>query len=348
MRISVVLFALYVVLGTTLASAQTVILRHVPPGSTLELVIDGTQAGTAKAEAGGNATVTTRSVDGQMDVNVWLDTCDDVYRVILARPGATLIPAGGCRRAQIAGLYLLQRVTSMVIDSGNTGSLLVRQGRAYNAWLTDPRPQVARAGEQTETQTTTAGASEPLPPLTGLTLFGLAGLGTTMNFEEQACGRLDCTRTAPIQFGGGVAWWFNDFVGAEGRYGYLGEVTIAGKESGYEFSTTREGSFLAVSGRAGFRKGKFRPFGRAGMSLAKATVATTQTVGDSRQIMDMRGRGWAPVFGGGLELWLTPRLGLLFDGQYLGLKGKDERDSGIDVLDDKLLTAQAGVTFRFP
>ena len=53
-----------------------------------------------------------------------------------------------------------------------------------------------------------------------------------------------------------------------------------------------------------------------------------------------------PVFGAGLEIWLTPRLGLLFDGQYLGLKGKDERDSGIDVLDDKLLTAQAGVTIR--
>jgi hypothetical protein len=84
------------------------------------------------------------------------------------------------------------------------------------------------------------------------------------------------------------------------------------------------------------------------MSLARATVTTTQTVGDSTQVMDMRGRGWAPVFGGGLEFWLTPRLGLLFDGQYLGLKGKDERDSGIEVLDDKLFTAQAGVTIRFP
>jgi hypothetical protein len=350
MRISVVLFVLYAVLGATLASAQTVILRHTLPGSTLELVVDAKEAGTAKADAGGTATVTTSSVDGQLDANVWVDTCDDDHRVILARPGASLPPAGACRRTQIAGLYLLQRITSMVIDTSNTGSLLIRQGRAYDAWLTDPRPQVARAGAQTDTRSGSAPAvaSEPLPPLTGLTVFGMAGLGTAMDFESKSCGTLDCTRESPIQYGGGVGWWFNDFFGVEGRYGYLGKLTVAAVESGYDFSTTREGGVLAVSGRAGFRKGRFRPFGRAGMSLSRATVTTTQTVGESTQTMDMRGRGWAPVFGGGLEIWLKPRLGLYVDGQYLRLKGKDERDSGIDVLDDKLLTAQAGVTFRLP
>jgi hypothetical protein len=342
-RSSVVLFALYVVLGTSIASAQTVILRHVLPGSALELVVNATQAGTAKADAAGNAIVTTNSLDREMEGNVWLDTCDDVHRVILVRPGAPLIPAGGCRRTQIAGLYLLQRITSIVIDSSNTGSLLIRQGRAYDAWLVDARPQVAKAGEGKETQT--AGASEPLPPVAALTAFGVAGLGTTMHFEEQSCGTLDCTRTSPIQYGAGVGYWFNDFFGVEGRYGYLGKLTVAAKETGYEFSTTREGSFVALAGRAGLRKGRFRPFGRAGLSLDRATVTTTQTVGESTQIIQMRARGWAPVYGGGLEIWLKPRLGLYFDGQYVGLKGKDEHDSGIEV-DDKLLTAQAGVTIR--
>ena len=156
-RSSVVVLALYVVLGTTLASAQTVFLRHALPGSTLELVLDAQPAGTAKADAGGTATVTTKGVDGQIDVNVWLDTCDDDHRVILAKPGAPLVPAGGCRRTQIGGLYLLQRITSMVIDTGNTGPLLIRQGRAYDVWLTDPRPQVAKAVEERETRT--AGAA---------------------------------------------------------------------------------------------------------------------------------------------------------------------------------------------
>ena len=340
-RSSVVLFALYVVLGTSIASAQTVILRHVLPGSALELVVNATQAGTAKADAAGNAIVTTNSLDREMEGNVWLDTCDDVHRVILVRPGAPLIPAGGCRRTQIAGLYLLQRITSIVIDTSNTASLLIRQGRAYDAWLTDARPQVAKAGDGKETQTPRA--SEP--PLTGVALFGVAGLGTTRDFESQSCGTLACTRNSPIQYGGGVGWWFNDFFGAEGRYGYLGKLTVDAKESGYDFSTTREGGYLAFAGRAGFRKGRFRPFGRAGMSLSRATVTTTQTVDDSKQTFEMRARGWAPVYGAGLEVWLKPRFGLYFDGQYLGLKGKDERDSGIEA-DDRLLTAQVGVTFR--
>jgi hypothetical protein len=345
-RRSVVLVALYLVLGTTLASAQTVILRHVPPGSTLELVVDAKEAGTAKANAGGNATVTANSVSGQMDANVWLDTCDDTYRVFLVRPGAALAPAGACRRNQIAGLYLLQRITSIVIDSSNTGSLLIRQGRAYNEWLTDPRPQLARAGVGTE-----AGAaedsSEPLPPLTGLTLFGGAGLGTSLDFESQSCGTLDCTRESPLQYGGGIGWWFNDFFGVEGRYGYLGKLTVAANPASYQFSTTREGGFLAFGGRAGFRKGRFRPFGRAGLNLNRSTVTTRETVGESTQTFAMRTRGWAPVFGGGVEIWLSPRLGLYVDGQHLGLKGKDDRDSGIEV-DDTLLTAQAGLTIRFP
>jgi hypothetical protein len=316
-------------------------------------VLDAQPAGTAKADAGGTATVPTKSVDGQIDVNVWLDTCDDTHRVILVRPGAPLIPAGGCRRTQIGGLYLLQRVTSMVIDTGNTGSLLIRQGRAYDVWLTDPRPQVAKAVQETEARTAVGApvapsvSSEPLPPLTGLTVFGAAGLGTALHFQSQSCGTFDCTRDAPIQYGGGIGWWFNDFFGVEGRYGYLGKLTVAAKESGFEFSSTREGGFLAFAGRAGFRKGPFRPFGRAGLSLARATVTTTQTVGESTQTLAMRTRGWAPVFGAGVEIWLSPRLGLDLDGLHLGLKGEDERDSGIAV-DDTLLTAQVGLTIRIP
>jgi hypothetical protein len=59
----------------------------------------------------------------------------------------------------------------------------------------------------------------------------------------------------------------------------------------------------------------------------------------------VRARGWAPVFGGGLEVWLSPRFGLFVDAQRLGLKGKDEKGSAIEV-DDTLLTAQAGLTVR--
>ena len=345
-RSSVVAWALFMVLGTTLASAQTVVLRHAVPGSTLELV------GAAKADAGGTATVTTKSIEGQMDGNIWLETCDDDHRVILAKPGAA-IPTTGCRRAQIGGLYLLQRVTSLVIDTSTTSSLLIRQGPPYNTWLTDARPQVAKAASEPDTRTggassattNSSAASAPLFPLSGPTVFGGAGLGKTLHFGEQACGSVTCEWDEPIQYGGGVAWWFNDFFGAEGRYGYLGKLKVTANETGYQFSTTRESGFLSVAGRAGFRKGRFRPFGRAGMSLGRATVTTIETIGENTETLAMRARGWAPVYGGGVEVWLSPRLGVFADAQRLGLKGKDERDSGIE-LNDTLLTAQAGLTLR--
>jgi len=331
-----------VVLGATFASAQTVILRHMLPGSTLELMLDAKQAATAKADAGGTATVTTKNVDSrsQIDVNIWLETCDDVYRVILATPGAPM-PAGGCRRSQIGGVYVVQRKTSIVIDASNASSLLIRPGPAYSSWLTDARPDVSKPVKEAESPV----ASKPQSPLTGPIAFGGVGLGTALHFDEQACGTVTCSWNVPIQFGGGVGWWFNDFFGVEGRYGYLGTLTATANESDFQFSTTREAGFLSVAGRAGLRKGRFRPFGRAGMSLDRTTQTTTQTMGDSTETLAVRARGWAPVFGGGLEVWLSPRLGLFADAQRLGFKSKDERDSPIDI-NDTLFTAQAGVTVR--
>jgi len=340
-RSSVVMFVLYGVLGTTPASAQTVVLRHIAPGSTLELVVDGNPAVTAKADAGGNATATAaKSGDSrsQTDANIWLETCDDLYRVILAAPRAP-IATSGCRGTQIGGLYLVQSKTSIVIDANSSSSLLIRQGPAYSAWLTDPRP-VAGASA-------TSAAREEQPPLTGPVAFGGVGLGTALHFDEQSCGNVTCSWDTPLQFGGGIGWWVNDFFGAEGRYGYLGKLTATADQSDLKFSTTREAGFLSLAGRAGFRKGRFRPFGYGGMSFDRATVTTTQTTGEGTQTLAMRARGWAPVFGAGVEVWLSPRFGIYADGQRLGLKGKDEHDSPLE-LDDTQLTVLAGLTVRLP
>lgn len=344
-------FALHVAIGTTLASAQTVIVRHATPGSTVELVLDGTPAGTAMADSEGTATVVaTNKVDMPRDVNVWVDTCGDALRVMLARPGAQLIDAGACRRVQIAGLYVMQRITSFVIDTRSTSSLLLRQGPAPEEWLRDPRPAIAEA------------AAEPLPPLTGLTLFGAAGRSATMNFRSQSCGGVtSCSGNAPIPYSGGVGWWFNDFVAAEAQYIYLGKQTAGASDEAFQFTTTREGGALAFTGRAGFRAGRLRPFGRAGMSLHRATLTTTQTLNDTAvviddvtqtvpggtQILQMRTRGWAPVYGGGLEVWLAPFAGIYGEVQRIGLKGTDDRGSGIRI-EDAAITVQAGFTIRLP
>jgi hypothetical protein len=351
LRSLVVLFLFHLAIGATLASAQTVFVRHVTPGSTVELVLDAMQVGTAKANTEGLAAVmATGKVDVPMDANVWVDACGDAHRVILARPGAQPPAEPACRRTQIAGLYLVQRVTSIVIDARATSSLLLRQGRAPDVWLRDPPPAEAQA------------SAEPLPPLTGLTLFGAAGLSTSLNFTSQSCGEVtSCSGKAPIQLSGGVAWWFNDFVGAEARYSYLGDEKVEASDDAFRFTTTREGGVVAFTGRAGVRTGRFRPFGRAGMGLHRATLTTTQTLNDTTvvindveqtvsggtQILQMRTQGWAPVYGGGVEVWLSPIVGIYGEVQRVGLKGKDDRGADIEV-DDAVITAQVGFIVRLP
>lgn len=348
-RSLVVSFTLHVVLGAAVASAQTVILRHVRPGSTVDLVLDATLVGTAKADSEGTATVAPTTVEVPLDVNVWIDTCDDAHRVILARRAAQLIAAGACQRTQIAGLYFLQRVTSIVIDANATASLLIRQGQAPNTWLRDPPPVLAQT------------PAEPLPPLTGLTLFGAVGRNATLNFESQSCGDVtSCSDKAPTPYSGGLAWWFNDFIGAEARYGTLREHAD-GSSDAFRFTSIRDGGFLAFTGRGGFRLGRVRPFGRGGVSLHRATLTTTQTLNDrtivtdgetqtvpgGTQILQMRTKGWAPVYGGGAEVWLSPFVGIYGEVQRIGLKGTDDRGSGI-AIDDATITAQIGFTVRLP
>ena len=337
-------------IAATLASAQTVIVRHAPPGSTVELVVGATPAGTAKTDAEGTATViATGNADATIDASVWVDACGDARRVILGRPGAPPAADPGCTRTQIEGVYVVQRITSIVIDVRGP-SLRIRQGPAPAAWLRDPVPGVAGS------------AAEALPPLTGLTLFGGGGLGAASDFKSQACGNVtSCSDNAALPYSGGVVWWFTDFVGAEARYGYLGDLEAEGSGDAFRFTTTREGGVLAFTGRAGVRIGRVRPYGRGGLGLHRATLTTTQTVNDSTvviggatqtvpggtQILQVRTKGWAPVYGGGVEVWLSPFLGIYGEAQRIELKGDDDRGADIEI-DDAVITAQVGLTVRFP
>lgn len=150
-------------------------------------------------------------------------------------------------------------------------------------------------------------------------------------------------------------------VGAEGRYSYLAGETAEASDDSFRFTTTRTGGVLALTGRAGVRAGRFRPFGRAGLGLHRATLTTTQTLNDTTivvddveqtvpggtQILQMRTKGWAPVYGGGVEIWLSPSIGIYGEAQRIGLKGTDDRGSGIKT-EDAVITAQIGLTIRFP
>jgi hypothetical protein len=351
-RLSLVAFvACHVGLGVAVADAQTVVVRHAAPGSTVEVVLNATPVGTATADPQGNATVMASDTAGvPIDAGVWVDACGNTHRVILARLGAQPPPDAACRRTQIAGLYFVQRLTSIVIDVRDSPSLRLRQGPVPDAWLRDPTP----GGGQ-------VAAAPPLPSLTGLTLFGGIGRGAALNFGSQACGNVtSCSDNRSTPYAGGVAWWFNDFVAAEARYNYLGDHQAEASTEAFRFTTTREGGVLAFTGRGGFRVGRVRPFGRGGLSLHRATLTTTQTMNETTVVVDgvtqtipggtqvfqSRTRGWAPVYGGGAEIWLSSVVGIYGEVQRIGLKGSDDRSADIDI-DDAEVTVQAGVTVRF-
>jgi hypothetical protein len=363
-RRSLVAFIVYTaVIGGTPALAQTVIVRHAPAGSTVELVMDATVVVAAKADAAGNATLTAPDkVDVPLDAGVWVDVCGDVHRVILARRGAQPAAEAVCRRLEVAGLFFVQRITSMVIDVRDAPSLRLRQGRAPDEWLRDPVPGVARAGANAGAATQADAPAAPLPPLTGLTLFGGIGRGSATEFESQACGNVtSCSDGGTMPYTGGLAWWFTDFVAAEARYNYLGDHEAAASGNAFRFTTTREGGVLAFTGRGGVRLGRVRPFGRAGMSFHSATLTTTQTVDATSvvidgvtqtvpggtQILQSRTTGWAPVYGGGAEIWLSSIVGIFGEFQRIELKGSDDRGADIEI-NDAEQTIQAGVTVRFP
>ena len=351
LRRLITLAACFFAVGTPIASAQTVILRHAAPGSTLDVVIDTMPVGSGTAAENGNATVTASgNPDRTMDANVWLDACGIDHRVIVASRAVQPPPAGaGCKRTQIEGLFLVQRITTLVIDARGTPTLRIRQGRAPDEWLRDPPPVIERV-------------VEPFPSVGGLTLFGGGGLGGTLDFRREACGNVtECSEKAPIPLSGGVAWWFSDFVAAEARFGHLGKARADGSAAGFRFNTSREGGVISLTGRAGVQAGRLRPFGRGGFNYHRATFTTVQTheettitVGGVEQIvpggtqtLQYRTGGWAPVYGGGLEVWLTPVFGFYGDVQRIDLKGNDLAGTPLR-LDDAVITAQVGLTFRIP
>ena len=349
--VTVLAAAFHLLFGLSVAFPQTAIVRHASPGSTLELVLDTAVVGSATTAADGMATVTAQG-DGQfpLDANVWVDRCANRTRLVLARRGVQPAADPACTRTQIEGLYLVQRITTFVVDVQGTPTMRLRQGPAPGEWLRDPQLPSAAA------------AAEPLPPLTGLTMFAAAGLSTDLDFRSTVCGNAtSCSDKAPWPLTGGVGWWFTDFVGAEARYNYLGEIEADGSGQTFSFNSAREGGVLSVTGRAGYRSGRFRPFARGGMGYHRATLTTTETVNETTvvvdgisqtipggtQIIQVETSGWAPVFGGGAEVWLSPIVGIWGEVQRLGLKGEDRR-GGEARIDDAAITAQFGLTFRLP
>jgi hypothetical protein len=96
-----------------------------------------------------------------------------------------------------------------------------------------------------------------------------------------------------------------------------------------------DGGVFVFAGKGGIPIGRVRLFGSFGASYHEATFTTLQIIDDSTNaagqvvpggnaILDWRTQGWAPVYGGGVEVWFTRSIGIYGEYSRLGLKGSDE------------------------
>jgi hypothetical protein len=328
---------------------------NAPPGSMAELVLNGAVAGTATAGADGVATLPARTggLDARqaIDIFVWVDFCDATYRVVVMSRTVTPPPAAaGCRRSQIPGLFLLQSITSLVVDVGaSSPTMRIRQGEAPDAWLHPPAQNVQAARIS-------------IAPA-GLILFGGGGRGTFGDFSTQPCGDVTACNVSDsaLSYTGGVSYWFSQYVGAEASYLKPGRVTADGSGTRYRFESDMDGGLVSFVGKGGVPIGRVRLFGMAGADYHRATFTTSQTIDAATVTVDgvsqtipggtprfqWRTEGWGLVFGGGAEVWVTGSFGVYGEFGRLALKGNDV-GSGEATTDDVITSIVVGGRFRIP
>jgi hypothetical protein len=327
--------------GAGRASAQNVMIKNGTPGLRVEAVLGDKPAGSATIDPEGSATVPLNLVANagkqEIDASVEIESCKDVLRVLVTERGTVgMPPQPDCTRQPITGLYLVRRQTTLVVDAGGANiTLMLLQ-----------RPPGSRQGWA------------PAPD--GLIVFGGGGLAKFGNASLVACG------SAPTCSGGGygagyaagVEFWPLRFAGAEATFLVPADVEITGSGSSYRFESTLDSHVITLSGKGGIPIGPVRIYGRFGAAYHKAVFTTTQTY-DARtitvdgvdqtipggtQTSATETSGWSWVFGGGLDLWISPWLAFYGDVGETSLKADIKEAEGR--IDDRLRTYTFGARVR--
>jgi hypothetical protein len=335
------------------AQAQTVILRKAAAGSPAELVVNTEQVASGTVGADGLVTLTAPSTtlgQRQIDARVYLDVCGATRRVIITERGVTPAPSGACGRTQLEGLFHVQRISSLVIDVSVTPpSMLLRQGRAPDAWLVDPVEDAP-------------GPSLLADGRTGMMLFGGIGTSTFRDYAATNCGLVQtCSvNRAPLLGTVGVTYWAMPFIGVEASFVRPGRLT-ASSDASPGFDSDMVGGVVTVAGIGGIPLGPVRIFGKLGAAYHRATHETTQRSTDqliavegnpvlipgSSQTFSHRTQGWGAVLGAGMEYWVGPRWAFYGELGQVAIKGK-QADGGEGTIDDLARYATVGARIILP
>jgi hypothetical protein len=331
-------------IGTAAASAQTVIVRGVPAGNAVELVVNTTAVGSTPADPNGDARIafdlSTTTGKAETEAYVHVDACGTEWRVLLVEAPVTAPPPdAGCERRDIAGLFVIRPVTTVIVNAAPTvPTLILRQGSVNLSQL---------------------GIAVTAP--TGLMIFVGGGYGQFGQIRDIACGTVPGCSGSLFRPGltGGVLYWITPSIGAEVAYVWPQPVELTGGAGRFTFDSSLDTRVLTIAGKFGGPAGRARIYGEGGLNYHEAVFSTTERV-DELVITGADGStgalvggtwangtktsGWSWMAGGGVEAWLSRRFALYGEGTWVPLKGT--ADEGEATLDDRLFSFRAGVRLR--
>jgi hypothetical protein len=338
--------ALNLVVGGV-AAAQTLIVRGVPAGSTVELVVNSTAAGKATADARGDATIPftlgTHAGKPEMDAHIYAETCGDLRRVYVVERGLQPGPrADECERRDITGVFFVRRDHTLVVNMGGANPTMLLVRGSYDLSPQDPSKIVTAKR-------------------TGIVVFGGGGISRFSDVEFVACGDVsDCSGNGwGLAATGGAEVWFRPFLAAHFSYLRPSKPEISGSGDTFRFNSELNAHIITLAGKVGIPVGRARIFGQYGYNYQRTEFTTSQTNDDvtttidgvtqtakgGTQRFELKTSGYGWTFGGGVEVWLTQRFGIYGEASRVRLKG-NELDEGEGLLEDHATVIVAGARFR--
>lgn len=337
--------ALTLSFGLPRASAETVIVQGAPPGSTIELTQNTATVATGTVSNFGDVTLTVART-GEANVLLFIDACPGVTRVHMVNRGVQPPPSpAGCNRADAGSVFVVQSITTFVVDMSPSPSVHITQGPAPSAWL--------REGSSAPSRQTILGGKA------GKDLVVSAGAGTSKFSDSaaKACG--DASPCSSVNVGlatvFGAEYWITRNIAAHVAYLKPADVTASGSGTAYNFDTRIQARLLTVGAAAGVTLGPTRLYGLGGLNRHEATLTTTETVSDTTVVVDnvtqtikggtqsfaVKTSGWNWFAGGGIEAWLNRWLGVYAELDVAKVKGAPT-SGGEGGIDDMAMFALGG------
>ena len=299
--------ALFLGIASGNAAAQSVVVRHVPPGEAIELFLNATKVATAAAEPNRDTTLPLNLRENnagklEIDANTFIDTCDKVRRVIVVERGQpAAVQEPGCERREISGLYWVRNVNTLVVDLGGANPTMMLVKGSY-----DPN--------RTKNWT---------PTPSGLIVFGGVGRADLRDAALISCGNAPTCdpHDAGWSFTAGFDVWIKSWIAAEASWFKPPSVTAKGSGTNYSFNSTLDPQVMIIGVRGGIPIGPVRISGLAGTTFQNSTLKTHQTINGASQDFLVETRGWGWVYGPALEVWTSPWLAIYGEAGFGQLKG---------------------------